>query len=270
MEKKFLPFCSLLLCLLAFPIVTFASEFKMKDGSIIKGELREESIQVKASLGVGVVNLNPKDVTSIVGGEKVEVRLRDGSLIKGEIVGSALRLKTAFGELIIDPQLLARYDVGPAFPEAAATTKPATATSEKVKEEKQAKEEEEVGAGADVQEVKTFDLPFNTTWQGALTVLNGMGEKTDKVLRESGQISTLAREYTDVKSLSTGGFEPGQIKYEVQVFVISLSERKTKVAFNASFNRKKMMVLLEPVDFPEGLRSLRQAFYGRLNRAVTP
>ena len=274
MEKKVICFCSMIVCLLAFSIFTFASEFKMKDGSVIKGELKEEGVRVKTSLSVGMVNLNPKDITSIVGGEKVEIRLRDGSLIKGEIVGNALRLKTAFGELIIDPKLLARYEGTAATPEPVETAKPGPATPEKSKEEKQAREEKQAMEGVagkgEALESRTFDLPSNTIWQGLLTTLSGMGEKTDKVSKESGQLGTEPKEYTDAKTLSAAGFEPGQIKYSLQVFTISLTEGKTKVTLNASFKKKKMRILAEDVDFPEGLKFLRQVFYERLDRAITP
>jgi hypothetical protein len=270
----FISFCSVLVCLLAFPFFTFASEFKMNDGSLIKGELKEESIKVKASLGVGVVNLNPKDIVSIVGGEKVDIRLRDGSLIKGEIIGNALKLKTAFGEFIIDPKLLVRYEVSTTPLETTTPPKSDAAAPEKAKEEKPAKGEkrtkEEVATKGDALESKTFDLPSNTVWQSLLTTLNGMGEKTDQVLKESGQITTEPREYTEAKTLSTGGFEPGQIKYCLQVFVISLTEGKTKVSLNVSFKKKKMKLLWEDTKFPEGVKYLRGVFYERLEKVITP
>lgn len=272
----FISFCSVLVCLLAFPFFTFASEFKMNDGSLIKGELKEESIKVKASLGVGVVNLNPKDILSIAGGEKVDIRLRDGSLIKGEIIGGALKLKAAFGDLLIDTKLLVKYEASAPTPEATTTTKPGPATSapEKAKEEKPAKEEkgtkEEVATKEDALESKTYDLPSNTVWQSLLTTLNGMGEKTNQVLKESGQITTESREYTEAKSLSTGGFEPGQIKYSLQVFVISLTEGKTKVSLIVTFKKKKMKFLWEDTEFPEGLKYLRGVFYERLEKVITP
>lgn len=270
MNKKLLSFCSIIICLLSFPIFTFASEFKMSDGSLIKGELKEESIKVKASLGVGVVNLNPKDITSIVGGEKVEIRLRDGSLIKGEIVGNALKLKAAFGEFIIDPKLLVKFEATTTIAETTTTAKPGPAAPapEPAKEEKPVKEE--VAAKGDSPDSKTFDLPSNTIWQAVLSALNGMGEKTDKVLKESGQITTESREYTDAKALSTGGFGPGQIKYGLQMFVISLTEGKTKVNLNVSFKKKKMKLLSEDTEFPEGLKYLRAVFYERLEKVITP
>jgi len=262
-------FCSILVCILVFPIFTSASEFRMKDGSIIKGELKDESIKVKASLGVGVVNLNAKDITSIVGGEKVDIRLRDGSLIKGEIIGNALKLKAAFGDLIIDPKLLVRYEASTAPSEAAATTKPGTVPPEQAKEGTQGKEEMVAKEGAALDS-KTFDFPSNTLWQAVLSALNGMGEKTDKVLKESGQIVTESREYPDGKTLSARGFEPGQIKYTLQVFVISLTEGKTKVSLDASFQKKKMKFLSEDTEFPEGLKYLRGVFYERLEKVITP
>jgi predicted flap endonuclease-1-like 5' DNA nuclease len=248
----------------------------MNDGSLIKGEIKEESIKVKASLGVGVVNLNPKDILSIVGGEKVDIRLRDGSLIKGEIVGNVLKVKAAFGELLIDTKLLVKYEASATTSEGATTTKPGSATlaAEKAKEEKQAKEEkrtkEEVATKGDALESKTFDLPSNTVWQSLLTTLNGMGEKTNQVLKESGQITTESREYTEAKTLSAAGFEPGQIKYSLQVFVISLTEGKTKVNLNVSFKKKKMKLFSEDTEFPEGLKYLRAVFYERLEKVITP
>ncbi len=272
----FISFCSVLVCLLAFPFFGFASEFKMKDGSLIKGELKEENIKVKASLGVGVVNLNPKDILSIVGGETVDIRLRDGSLIKGEIIGGALKFKAAFGDLLIDTKLLVKYEASPPTPEATATTTlgPATSAPEKAKEEKPAKEEigtKEGGAiKEDALESKTYDLPSNTVWQSLLTLLHGMGEKTNQISKESGQITTESREYTEAKSLSTGGFEPGQIKYGLQVFVISLTEGKTKVNLIVSFKKKKMKILWEDTEFPEGLKYLRGVFYERLAKVITP
>jgi hypothetical protein len=248
---------------LTLPVFALASEFKMKDGSFIKGELRDEIIKMKASLGVGEVNLNPKDIVSIVGGETVEIRLRDGSVIKGVIVGGGLRLKASFGEFVIDPKLLARYEGSPASPEAAPAAKTEGAAAEKVKEG------EEVAVGEAV-ESKTFDLPFNTLWQGVVSAINGMGEKTDKTLKDEGKITTKPREYTDSKTLSAGGFEPGQVKYSLQVFVISLAEGRTKVALDASFEKKKMKVLSEEAQFAEGLKYLRQVFYERLEKVITP
>jgi hypothetical protein len=97
-----------------------------------------------------------------------------------------------------------------------------------------------------------------------------MGEKTNQVLKESGQITTESREYTEAKTLSTGGFEPGQIKYSLQVFVISLTEGKTKVNLNVSFKKKKMKLLWEDTEFPEGLKYLRGVFYERLEKVITP
>jgi hypothetical protein len=262
MAKKHLFPWLILLIFLIFPALVWASDFKMRDGSLIKGELKEESIKVKATLGVGEVNLNPKDIVSITGGEKVEIRLRDGSLIKGEIVGDALKVKTTFGDLSLDPKLLSRYEGAPAAAEPTPGAKPAPAAEK-------AKEEEEVAAG-EALETKTYDLPFDTLWRGVIAAINGMGEKTDKALRDSGQINTKFREYTDSTTLGAGGYKAGQIEYSLQVSVISLAEGKTKVALAASFKKAKMKVLSEETTFPEGLKYLRQAFYANLEKVITP
>jgi hypothetical protein len=164
---------------------------------------------------------------------------------------------------------LVRYEATAAPSEATATTKPGTAPPEQAKEGTQGKEEMVAKAGAALDS-KTFDFPSNTLWQAVLSALNGMGEKTDQVLKESGQITTESREYPDAKTLSAGGFEQGQIKYALQVFVISLTEGKTKVNLNASFKKKKMKVLLEDTEFPEGLKYLRRIFYERLEKVITP
>lgn len=251
---------------LTFPTLTFASVFKMKDGSFLKGELREEVIKVKASLGTGEMTLNAKDIVSILVSEKMEIRLRDGSLIKGEIIGETLKVKTSFGEFPIDVQQLARYEgsVPTGAPEPAKPAPQGAAIPEK------AKGEEEGALKGEALEFKTYDRPFNTLWQGVTSTLNSMGEKTDKVSKDEGKITTKVKEFTDSKALAGGGYEPGDVKYGLQVFVISLAEGKTKVALHASFEKKKMKLLSKDIEFPEGLKVLRLNFYENLDKAVMP
>lgn len=68
--------------------------FRMKDGSTVSGQLKEESIKVKSSVGTATVPV--KDIASFSEGQ---LRLKDGNVLKGELAASSLAVTSKYGTL---------------------------------------------------------------------------------------------------------------------------------------------------------------------------
>lgn len=109
--------------------------FRMKDGSTVSGQLKDESIKVKSSVGTATVPV--KDIVSFSPGE---LRLKDGNVLKGELVASSLAVASKYGTLQLNAKDMVWFGVGtpPAVVEsgqsAGATT---TARSGAVKPERE-------------------------------------------------------------------------------------------------------------------------------------
>jgi tetratricopeptide (TPR) repeat protein len=95
--------------------------FRMKDWSTVSGQLKDESIKVKSSVGTATVPV--KDIVSFSAGE---LRLKDGNVLKGELVASSLAVASKYGTLLLNAKDMVWFGVGspPAVAAAAPTPAP--------------------------------------------------------------------------------------------------------------------------------------------------
>jgi hypothetical protein len=92
----------------------------MKDGSTVSGQLKEESIKVKSSVGTATVPV--KDIVSFSDGQ---LRLKDGSVLKGELAVSSVAVASKYGTLQLNAKDISWFGVG--TPPAAAAVPAPTA-----------------------------------------------------------------------------------------------------------------------------------------------
>lgn len=70
------------------------AEIKLRDGSIIKGEIQQEKIKIKTEYGE--INIPVEDFISIIG---ELIKLKDGTTLRGSFAEKVLTVETNYGRL---------------------------------------------------------------------------------------------------------------------------------------------------------------------------
>lgn len=86
-----------LISTLLFEVSAWAAQIKLKDGTLIVGEIQQDKLKLRTSYGE--IEIAVRDIASIVG---QEIRLRDGSVLKGTLIDPQLTVKTRYGEFKIN------------------------------------------------------------------------------------------------------------------------------------------------------------------------
>lgn len=91
-----------LISALLFDVSAWAAEIKLKDETLIVGEIQQDKLKLRTSYGE--IEINVEDITSIV---EEKVTLRDGSILKGDIIDPQLIVTTKYGEFNINTKDIA-------------------------------------------------------------------------------------------------------------------------------------------------------------------
>lgn len=91
-----------LISTLLFEVSAWAAQIKLKDGTLIVGEIQQDKLKLRTSYGQ--IEINVKDIASIV---DEKITLRDGSILKGDLIDPQLIVMSKYGELKIDTKDIA-------------------------------------------------------------------------------------------------------------------------------------------------------------------
>lgn len=91
-----------LISILLFGVSAWAAEIKLKDGTLIEGEIGQDKLKLRTSYGE--MEINVKDISFIV---EEKITLRDGSILDGDIIDPQLAVMTRYGELKVNTKDIA-------------------------------------------------------------------------------------------------------------------------------------------------------------------
>ena len=91
-----------LMSTLLFEVSAWAAEIKLRDGTLILGQIQQDKLKLTTSYGE--IDINVKDIASIV---DEKITLRDGSILKGDIIDPQLIVMTKYGQLKLDTKDIA-------------------------------------------------------------------------------------------------------------------------------------------------------------------
>lgn len=88
-----------LISTLLFEMSAWAAQVKLKDGTLIVGEIQQDKLKWRTSYGD--IDIDIKEIVSIADGK---ITLKDGTIFRGHIAGPQLIIKTRYGDLNINTE----------------------------------------------------------------------------------------------------------------------------------------------------------------------